>query len=1035
MRSQLTTTIIAIIIASCGIGLANGNTRYGWDGKRSGNYLIITAPDYVSSAPLNQFVAAKSAQGFNVSVYEVPSGTSRTAIRDYILDLWMTEDAPDYILIIGDTDGATSSNNTIPHWVGSGTRNGTTDLYYACMDAGDDWIPEIHIGRFSVRTIAHLQNIVDKTLRVESGNYPDPDYVKRAAFLATDDSTAQANQTHDYVIENYIEPNDGVGIRIYANQGGGTTDITNAVNNGALFVVYFGHSSSSGWWTPSFNQSNVNQLTNEGLYGLAMGWSCNTAHFDYDECFGETWIRKANAGAAAYLSASNYIWWGSVENWESSRRMEKNFFFAFSRGNREISKAWREACMLIYNDPDFGPDHEHTRNIFEEFVILGDPSLYLPEGVGFSLAVAPGEYEVCAPLTNQVQFDVTVGLMGEFSEVVNLSVGNLPTGATAAFTTNDQAPPFTSVLTISGLQNVSDGIHDFQVLGTATSFNRSSELTLKINSFAPSAVTLVSPSDNTGDAGLSPTFTWQEIPGSAGYELELATDVNFDNVIYSATTANTSHQIQNPLNMLTRYYWRVRAENACGLGEFSIPFSFVTIAVVAPVSYDMQNGQTGTYSYFDDIYDGNGDNTQPLAWLTGGLGELTDGVIATQHWNTNNAPYVGWSSLDPTITFHFAQSVNIESVVLHMDDSSGGGGVHVPTDVRITMGDTTITFPCTDPPGDATVAIACDELGMSGETMEIVISDYSSGGYMMLSEVEFFGTPNVGACCTDEGCVVDTEDACTTIGGTYMGDAIACDPDPCGQEQPPCLFLSEVVFGTLSGGCPRWIEIVNSGTIDYTFKAGGLIIQEGSSSDVIVDVDLTGQTIPAGGTFVVVATDSGACSGAFQAIYGIQPDLQTTHTFGDGTARFMITDKANGSNILDIYGEFGVDGTGTNWAYTDGYATRLPDYNEGVGQTFVESEWYCAGVGSLDGEFPEELLLDLTSPGYHMFYALCRAGEVLGDVNADQVVDLQDYGYFYEMCLAGPAEDFSPTCGPVDMDNDMDVDLNDFYLFAPRLNP
>ena len=42
-----------------------------------GNYLILTPPDYAGSAPLNQFVAAKTALGFTVSTHTVASGTSR----------------------------------------------------------------------------------------------------------------------------------------------------------------------------------------------------------------------------------------------------------------------------------------------------------------------------------------------------------------------------------------------------------------------------------------------------------------------------------------------------------------------------------------------------------------------------------------------------------------------------------------------------------------------------------------------------------------------------------------------------------------------------------------------------------------------------------------------------------------------------------------------------------------------------------------------------------------------------------------------
>ncbi len=346
----------------------------------SGNFLVITASAYDGTAPLAQFKDAKVAQGFTVYTYVVPSGTSRTAIKSYIQNLWGTPDAPDYILLVGDTDGANAGSNTIPHFVGGGTKQAPTDLPYACMDAGDDWYPDIFIGRFPVRDTSQLQAVVDKTLWVESGSFSDPFYLKRAAFLATDDSGAQAEQTHDWVITNYLDPAGYTPIRIYAAQGGGTQQVTNAVNQGCGFVNYFGHSSSSGWWAPSFNQANINALSNLGLYGVAFGFSCNTGNYSLDECFGETWVRAANKGAAAYISASTFIYYGG-SNWESSRRLEKYFWQSFFvDGLWEIGPAWQAGTYRLIADTFFSA--EIRRNMVEMFNILGDPSL--------NLAVVPG---------------------------------------------------------------------------------------------------------------------------------------------------------------------------------------------------------------------------------------------------------------------------------------------------------------------------------------------------------------------------------------------------------------------------------------------------------------------------------------------------------------------------------------------------------------------------------------------------------------------------------------------------------------------
>ena len=55
------------------------------------------------------------------------------------------------------------------------------------------------------------------------------------------------------------------------------------------------------------------------------------------------------------------------------------------------------------------------------------------------------------------------------------------------------------------------------------------------------------------------------------------------------------------------------------------------------------------------------------------------------------------------------------------------------------MGDQTLTFPCSDPPGNEPFAFTLEDLSLSGDTLELTLADYSTSGYMMLSEVEFYG--------------------------------------------------------------------------------------------------------------------------------------------------------------------------------------------------------------------------------------------------------------------------------------------------------
>ena len=136
-------TAALLLVVAAAYTTAGADDDQGPGDPRARNYLIVTASGYAGSAPLTQFVQAKEAQDLNVIVYSVPAGTSRTTIKNYILDLWGTAETPKYILLVGDTDGSTSTSTTIPHWTGGGSKASPYDLPYASLDAGDEWHPNV----------------------------------------------------------------------------------------------------------------------------------------------------------------------------------------------------------------------------------------------------------------------------------------------------------------------------------------------------------------------------------------------------------------------------------------------------------------------------------------------------------------------------------------------------------------------------------------------------------------------------------------------------------------------------------------------------------------------------------------------------------------------------------------------------------------------------------------------------------------------------------------------------------------------------
>ena len=411
--------------------------------RGSGNYLIIVASEYESD--ITAFAAAKEAQGFTVSSWTADPGTSSTAIKNYIESLWGGDDSPDYVLLVGDTD-------TIPHWVGQGSGSPDTDLPYACMDGAGDWYPDIALGRFSARSASQLQAIVDKTLYYEDGPLEDPEYRKRAAFMASFDNWEISEGTHEYVINTWLEPNGYECDRLYQHTYGATTqDVRDSFNDGRFYGIYSGHGGSTSWADgPPFSQSDVNNLTNENMYAFICSFACSTGDYaDYDECFMETWVRAPNkAGVASWgSSVSSY--------WDEDDILERVLFDAIFDNEDEV----KTEAGPIYNEArvrylgHFGSSGT-TRRYFEMYNLMGDPALPLPSACSDAGGISLDRTSYACESTAQIEVtDCGLNLDDGVVDTVDITMASdsEPTGETVTLYETDAASAqFEGSITLSG---------------------------------------------------------------------------------------------------------------------------------------------------------------------------------------------------------------------------------------------------------------------------------------------------------------------------------------------------------------------------------------------------------------------------------------------------------------------------------------------------------------------------------------------------------------------------------------------------------
>lgn len=186
------------------------------------------------------------------------------------------------------------------------------------------------------------------------------------------------------------------------------------------------------------------------------------------------------------------------------------------------------------------------------------------------------EYSVCQgdDLTIPFGYDA----QETFTETTTFSA-TVPTGLTATFNPPTANAGGTQVqLTLSNTAAVAPGIHEITVIAGSASLNREIPLSINIQdgSFAP--LTQTSPQDGAIGVPLGIELQWEEQEAATGYRVEIARDAGFSDIV---ETAELPLDFYAPSNLLeeTQYFWRVRPQNDCDMGDFAGPFSFTTTQV------------------------------------------------------------------------------------------------------------------------------------------------------------------------------------------------------------------------------------------------------------------------------------------------------------------------------------------------------------------------------------------------------------------------------------------------------------------------
>lgn len=339
------------------------------------NYLVV-AP--VTFTPyLEEWITWKETEGYNVITLSIESGTTATALRQLIINAYSMLNRPSYVLLVGDENQLPIRASTFSYvWQGypySGQY--TDDSFYSRLE-GDDYLPDVYLGRWPARNVTDVQTMATKTFFWEVTPTMETNYYPKALMSCS--GLYQSQQTtKEQVAERLYRVHHYQTVFEEYNWNGSTlATIINSVNNGISILNYRGEGWTEGW-TPMhgyhFSVVNVRTLANANKPLILTSIGCGVCNFSSSTpCFGETWLQLGDMmtikGAVAAMGPT-YNTHTTFNNW-----MDRGIYRALAYSNLSVTSQAYLAGKLYMRD------HLWTYPTivemeFGEFLLFGAPDV------------------------------------------------------------------------------------------------------------------------------------------------------------------------------------------------------------------------------------------------------------------------------------------------------------------------------------------------------------------------------------------------------------------------------------------------------------------------------------------------------------------------------------------------------------------------------------------------------------------------------------------------------------------------------------
>lgn len=174
--------------------------------------------------------------------------------------------------------------------------------------------------------------------------------------------------------------------------------------------------------------------------------------------------------------------------------------------------------------------------------------------------------------------DLTFGYVAEsgFLGVTEFSVISGPPELSVTFNPVSVSQDTLVHISVTGTGTLPEGVYSLIVQGQSDSVTQTVPLEVHVLDATFPDVALIAPDDGAQEASVGTILEWMAYSNISTYEIQIATDAAFTQIIESAVTLSNTYAPIG-LDHDTTYYWRVKAVNSCGEGDFGASWAFTTI--------------------------------------------------------------------------------------------------------------------------------------------------------------------------------------------------------------------------------------------------------------------------------------------------------------------------------------------------------------------------------------------------------------------------------------------------------------------------